>query len=90
MATFGINETHTTAEPFITVETRQNVVVGGRTVPSPLVSLAVGKHRFQLVVEDSDGNRSEPAIVDVNVTMPSLQDLRGRLGDLGRIIRPSS
>lgn len=77
MATFGINETRTTDVPFIAVDTR---AVGTINLPSILSTLLVGRHRFQLVVEDNNGNRSDPAFVEVTVTMPTTFPTGGGLG----------
>lgn len=93
MPTFRINETRITDEPTITVETTQNIV---GPIPSPLVTLSPGRHRFQLVVEDDKGNKSDPAFVDVTVTPPTTtgpgrvldRSGPGVIGGLGGIIRP--
>ncbi len=55
MAEFTINNTITTNEPEIEV-----------TI-SPNTSLPVGRHRFQLVVEDDSGNVSQADAVDIIV-----------------------
>ena len=34
---------------------------------TPATPLAVGRHHFQLVVQDDSGNRSEPTVVEVIV-----------------------
>ncbi len=45
-------------------------------------TLPVGRHRFELVVEDESGNRSRPAQIEVIV-------VRNRLGPLpGDLFRP--
>ena len=80
MASFRVNETHTTDEPTITVETLPTIAVGGTRLPSPLNTLVPGRHRFQLVVEDNNGNRSEPAFVDVIVTLPTVIGPGGLVG----------
>ena len=51
MTQFVVNKPVTTREPFVTVD-------GG---------LPVGTHRFQLVVVDSAGNESRPAVVTVTI-----------------------
>ena len=43
---------------------RPRIVVAG--------TLPVGRHRFQLVVEDENGNRSRPAQIDVIVMSGSV------------------
>lgn len=71
MARFRVNDTLTTDEPEVSVETRA-------TQPPPpapplpprllaLFNLAPGKHRFQLIVEDDRGQTSLPAIAEVTV-----------------------
>jgi hypothetical protein len=77
MATFSINETRTTEVPFIVVDTK---AVGTINLPSRLSTLLVGKHRFQLVVEDNNGNRSAPAFVEVTVTATTTSPTGGGLG----------
>jgi hypothetical protein len=51
MARFEINQTIVTSEPQLTVD----------------AGLPVGRHRFQLVVEDSSGNLSDPDVAEVTV-----------------------
>lgn len=46
------------------VETKEGVIEVTVSTEKPL---AVGKHRFQLVVEDDGGNRSVPDIAEVYV-----------------------
>ena len=38
-----------------------------QVTPTPGAALRPGRHRFQLVVEDDEGNRSQPALIDVIV-----------------------
>jgi hypothetical protein len=62
------------------------VLVPGRplTQRKPIVlvenQLAVGRHRFQLVVTDDEGNASKPALIDIVVQ-------RGRQ-PIGPFVRP--
>ena len=64
MAEFNINETQVTTVNRIEVATES-------ASPVPRVAAAAtlkpGVHRFQLVVEDNDGNVSQPFFVDVLV-----------------------
>lgn len=91
MPTFRIKETQVTATPTITVQT-----VPPAPAPADAAerTLRVGVHRFQLVVEDNDGNRSAPAFVEVEVVPrriirdPRLDNLGGPVGPVGPI-RPS-
>ena len=95
MPAFRIRETQVTTAPSITVE----------TVPPPpappdaaAATLRPGVHRFQLVVEDNDGNRSEPVFVDVQVVPrriipdltpgPTRPERIERIDRLDRIDRP--
>lgn len=86
MPTFTVNQTRTTEEPSITVET---LAVGSVSFPSPFTSLFAGQHRFQLVVEDNSGNRSEPAFVDVTVTATTTGGVfnLGGFGSIGGLDR---
>jgi hypothetical protein len=52
MARFVVNEPVVTSQPEVVVD----------------AGLPVGRHLFQLVVEDSSGNQSEPDVVQVRIT----------------------
>lgn len=62
MGNFQVKRTVTTKKPIIKVN----------------AGLPAGSHRFQLVVEDSRGNRSEPSQVVVNIV--NTRDRRGPIG----------
>ncbi|WP_291994992.1 hypothetical protein [Candidatus Accumulibacter sp. ACC003] len=63
--------------------------VKGRTLKTAAATvqvdagLAVGTHRFQLLVVNGDGRQSAPAVVDVVVTRPPLGGLLDEI--LGRL-----
>ena len=52
MARFVVNEPVITSQPEVVVD----------------AGLPAGRHLFQLIVEDSSGNQSEPDVVQVRIT----------------------
>jgi hypothetical protein len=98
MAVFRINETQVTEKNQLEVETEPS---GLSAREAAAVTLQPGVHRFELVVEDDDGNRSKPFPVDVLVRPrrvvvdPKFEQTRpvgrggiGGLGGLGGPFKP--
>ena len=51
-----------------TIDTEVGQIEVATAAPNdPNLALAIGRHRFQLVVEDDRGNKSEPVIAEVEV-----------------------
>lgn len=73
MARFAINQPITTREPSVTVD----------------AGLTVGRHRFQLEVIDSAGNRSRPDIAVVEVRRLVLEPVTP-IAPTGLVVTPRS